>query len=164
VVFLVILTSLLSLWKQNKYSLVGTYFSDQNLGAVYSTRHDPQIDFNWGYGPPILGFKEDSFSVRWSGYIIVTKPGEYEFITDTDDGVRLIIDGKKIIEDWNTHSVVRNTGTASLSPGPHFLILEYFENNAAAVVKLSWKVPGALGPEIIPSIFFRSDRKYIEHN
>lgn len=127
--------------------LTGNYYNNIALtGSVIGSRSDAPIDFNWGGAAPgASGINADNFSARWSGYIRVTQTGAYRFQTESDDGVRLYINGNLVIDRWNTHSATTDTTTdINLVAGNTYSItLEYFENTGDAVIRLRWRLPGA---------------------
>jgi beta-glucosidase len=70
----------------------------------------------------------DHFSVRWTGYFIPKKTGDYNFYSSADDGVRLYINDQRVIDDWLRHSEMLDTYTAHLESGhPYKIRFEYFE-------------------------------------
>ncbi len=93
----------------------------------------------------------DTFSVHWTGKVKALGTGEYTFFTLSDDGVRLYIDGKLVIDNWQDHPATEDSGKISLEAGKSYdLKLEFYENQGVAQIELSWKPPG-LSKEIIPS-------------
>lgn len=136
--------------------LIGEYFSDTMLETPFTTRRDPQIGFLWREGAPIEGFRADRFSVRWTGYLVVEKPGVYEFLTVVDDGAVLWIDDKPIIEDWNTGSLRFQSGTVSLTAGLHRIKLIYFDTFREAAIQLYWRHESEPAPELIAASSFRT--------
>ena len=91
---------------------------------------------------PIEGMPIDSFSVRWSGKITAPESGEYTFNTMTDDGARLWVDNKQIINDWTDHAPLINSGKINLEAGKSYdLKFEYFDYRMGAVAQLYWKLP-----------------------
>ncbi|MGH2773167.1 MAG: PA14 domain-containing protein, partial [Actinomycetota bacterium] len=60
---------------------------------------------DWGSGSPSAQLTADSFSGRLTGEINAPTAGSYGFSTDvaTDDGVRLFVDDKAVVERWDTH-------------------------------------------------------------
>ncbi|MDI6751317.1 MAG: PA14 domain-containing protein [bacterium] len=117
------------------------YYNNKDLsGNPILTPTDLDIDFDWGKESPKDGVvNADQFSVRWEGVVTVSKVCKYTFYTLTDDGVRLYVDGSKIIDDWNNHSAKENSHTISLSAGNHTIKMEYYENTGNAVAKLYWE-------------------------
>ncbi|MDQ2799620.1 MAG: PA14 domain-containing protein, partial [Armatimonadota bacterium] len=122
--------------------LTAEYFQGQDLTHSVLTRVDPQVDFNWA-GPPAAGLTQENFSVRWTGFVQTEGGGDYRFVTTSDDGVRLWIDGKQVIDDWNVHAARTDAATVHLTAhSRHAVRMEYFQNTRDAVAKLSWRLPG----------------------
>lgn len=117
----------------------GEYFRNTDLaGYPAVVRDDAKIDFNWGYGSPHEWIAADRFSVRWtrSAYF---DGGHYRFTTTSDDGVRLYVDERLVIDRWYDMPVTSNSATLSLSRGTHSLRLEYYENQGGAFARLDWQ-------------------------
>jgi len=81
---------------------------------------------------------DDSFSIRWSGKLKVPFEDTYTFYTISDDGVRLWIDEKLIINNWTDHPSTENRGNVNLAKGGHDIKLEFYENRGEAAIKLFW--------------------------
>ena len=64
------------------------------------SRRDAAIDFDWKMQPPVEDLGYQYFSVRWEGYLLAPTTGEYEFSTVMDDGLRVWVGGKRIIDAW----------------------------------------------------------------
>ncbi len=129
--------------------LMAEYFTNINLsGAPLFTRTDYDINFFWCYDAPRMdmhGANDDSyFSVRWTGRLIAPKTGKYKFKVLHNDGVRLSIAQKRVIDSWTTSGASRiDEGVIALAEGQKYdLILEYFNNGGVSEVKLGWEVPG----------------------
>jgi hypothetical protein len=115
----------------------GEYFNNNSLsGSPVLVRPDNAIDFNWGLNAPAPGINRDNFSARWTG-TFTFKAGRYRFTTFSDDGVRLYVDDRLIIDSWRPMRGARSA-TLSLSEGTHTVRLEYFERAGAAQVRLTW--------------------------
>ncbi len=116
----------------------GEYYNNPWLsGSPVLVRQDNSINFDWGTGSPAAGIPSDRFSVRWSRTAYF-EGGRYRFTTETDDGVRLYLDGQLIIDQWRDQSRTTYTVERDLSAGNHSLRMEYYENTGAAVARLSW--------------------------
>lgn len=115
------------------------YFNDKNLGgAPVLVRDDPAIDFDWGNGSPAPGIvRADEFSVRWTRTLYF-EDGEYRFTTETDDGVRLYVDGGLMIDQWGLMSRTKHSRVLHLGTGYHTVRMEYFENLGDAFARLTW--------------------------
>jgi glucose/arabinose dehydrogenase/PKD repeat protein len=116
------------------------YFDNRDLqGSPVLTRPDDAIDFDWGGGAPADGVPADNFSARWSRSLNVAEAGAYKFTVTGDDGVRLFIDGQKVLDAWTTQSRATQTVNRTLSQGSHQIVLEYFEAGGDAVAKLDYE-------------------------
>ncbi|MFZ0760175.1 MAG: glycoside hydrolase family 3 C-terminal domain-containing protein [Candidatus Sulfotelmatobacter sp.] len=109
--------------------LKGEYFDNEELkgtpAMVVVSRH---VNFQWGDGSYAAGHPVDHFSVRWTGYFIPAKSDDYRFFSSADDGVRLYIDDRPVIDDWQRHPETVNSYSAPLEAGHAYKIrFEYFE-------------------------------------
>jgi endoglucanase len=81
----------------------------------------------------------DTFSVRWTGQIQPKYTEEYAFKTTSDDGVRLWINGKLVIDHWKDQPALPHSGKINLEAGKKYDVrLEYYDNAGAASAKLAW--------------------------
>ena len=123
----------------NKTGLKGEYFNNMKLsGTPALTRIDSTINFSFGTNSPAPGIPEDRFSVRWTGKII--PPDTIHHIgTSCDDGARLYLDGKLIIDDWIEHGEKPLSAEYELLPGKEYeVVFEYFDNSLGATARLTW--------------------------
>jgi len=119
------------------------YFPNRYLeGAPTRSVTDKQVNFAWGAAPPAPDFPRDNFSVRWTGYIKVDKTGMYIIDVSSDDGVRLYIDEKLRLDEWNDHGVTTHSLALGFKADKTYKIrLEYYEHTGGATVKLGWRRP-----------------------
>lgn len=121
--------------------LRGTYFNNRDFTGATATRIDRTINFNWGTGNPISGIAGNTFSVRWTGFVKPQYSQTYTFRTNTDDGVRLWVNGVRIINRWVDVAGI-STGKISLTAGQKYSIrLEYYEYQNKATCILQWSSP-----------------------
>lgn len=132
--------------------VVGHYFKGREFAGKPALRVDKQIDFNWDMGGPGLrGADADDFCVRWTGQIITEKSGLHTFFAETDDGVRVWINGQKIVDAWVDQGATEHKGELTLEAGKRYdLVMEYYENSGFASAKLAWSVGGA-EKQVIPA-------------
>jgi len=83
----------------------------------------------------------DHFYARWSGKIRIPRDGKYTFFTESDDGSRLWIDGKVVVDNGGLHAMEEKSGEIDLKAGEHDIKLELFENDGEVGCKLSWEAP-----------------------
>ncbi len=116
----------------------GEYYNNQSLsGAPVITRDDLNINFNWGYGSPDPSIPADHFSVRWTRTLNFAG-GTWRFTTNTDDGVRLWVDGNLIIDQWHDQPPTAYSADVALAAGLHSVQMEYYENTGGALAQLSY--------------------------
>jgi glucose/arabinose dehydrogenase len=116
------------------------YFPNRNLSGIPALiRTDPAVDFEWGIGAPGDGVPADNFSVRWTKSLDVAEDATYKFTATADDGVRLYVDGEKVLDKWVPQSRTTYTVNHQLTAGEHEIVLEYFEATVDAVAKLSYE-------------------------
>ncbi|MEI6714513.1 MAG: PA14 domain-containing protein [Verrucomicrobiota bacterium] len=140
--------------------LLGVYFSRNDLTQPEVARVDDSVNFTWSMGGPHVALPSDNFSARWTGQVIPSFTEKYTFYTQADDGVRLWVNGQLLVNHWDQHSAVEDSGSISLVAGtPYELKLEYFEAGGSAQAKLLWSsvsqakqvIPGAaLRPSVTP--------------
>ena len=119
--------------------LKGEYFAGVNFDRLRLTRIDGPIRFDWARQAPAPGLPADRFSVRWTGAVVPAFDGEYTFYVFSDDGARLWVDGKLIIDKWVDQYRTEWSGRIRLRAGkPVPVRLEYYEREGDALVTLSW--------------------------
>ena len=104
-------SQIFSRYSQICNALVGIYFDNSDLTNPKFSRLDDCVDFAWGTGSPDPRIEPDTFSVRWTGYLEPRFSETYTFHTNSDDGVRLWVNGQLLIDNWTIHPPTENTGT-----------------------------------------------------
>jgi hypothetical protein len=85
-----------------------------------------RIDFNWGSGSPGGGIGPDFFAVRWANAFRLDG-GKYRFTVEVDDGARLWVDDRLVIDEWREQALRKFTQELELGAGNHTFRLEYVE-------------------------------------
>jgi hypothetical protein len=108
-----------------------------SLGAVYTNSLNvPDQYFGGTWGKP------DSspwFGINYQGTFWVVEPGDYDFQLTSDDGAKLYIDDRLIINNDGLHTARTLGGKASLSFGRHTIRIAYFQGlptNVALVLEV----------------------------
>ncbi len=138
--------------------LIGEYFQgvEINPAQLQRIQVDPTINFLWDGGGPDNGVGPDTFAARWTGRLRAPATTTYAFTTNTDDGIRLWIGDKPVIDNWTDHAPMEDKGVADLEEGKEYPIrLEWYENMGGAVVQLFWET-SEISREIIPASAFLS--------
>lgn len=120
--------------------LTGEYFNTMDLsGNPTLTRTDKQIDFMWTLYPPNEQLATDNYSVRWQGEIKSPKTGTYQIGLAGNDGYRLYLDGKLLIDQWDKASYHTRTEGFKFEAGKAYPIkIEFKEPKGNAYIKLIW--------------------------
>lgn len=126
----------------NGNGLFAEYFNNTTLsGAPVVSRIDPFVDFTWLAGSPAPGVVSDGFSARWYGEIQPLETETYTFETQTNDGVRLWVDGNLLIDHWVDQAAIW-TADLALNRGEKYSIeMRFYENSGEAQAVLRWSSP-----------------------
>jgi hypothetical protein len=125
--------------------LRGTYCSTLEFGGTLIERVDPQINFDWKHDSPMPGIPPDRFSIRWEGDIETLNAGTYTFHVRSDDGARLFLDNRLLMDNWRPQAARNNSVSIELEAGRRYPIrLDYFDGAVLARVSLSWTPPGGV--------------------
>lgn len=124
------------------------YFEGTNFEKPAGSSVDQKIEYTWP-GPPLAnppgglpGF--DNFSARWTGTITATEDGEYEIGAEYDDGVRLFLDDKRVINDWSMGAKRYRGAKITLKQGQKVsLKVEFQQGGADRYFRLAWRTPSA---------------------
>jgi hypothetical protein len=68
--------------------------------------------------------------------IEIAAGGPHRLTTTSDDGVRVMVDGRTVLENWTWHGPTRDTALIDLDAGTHALELEYFQIDGAAALSV----------------------------
>jgi beta-glucosidase len=128
------------------HGLSAEYFKNPNLeGSPFKTQTDALVNFVWTGQPDeaMPTGSPDNFSARWTGKLTAPKTGHYRLGVMADDGCRLYLDGKKVIDHWVTSKAKMQIFDVDLATREaHDIVLEYFQTKGGAVAKLEWQMPG----------------------
>lgn len=120
----------------------------------------PATHDNW-----VGSIANEDFAVRYSGFLLVEKEGEYEFSLTSDDGSMLYIDNSVLVDNDGLHDMSEKTGRRKLSTGRHALMLDYSQSKGASGLILKYK--GADSDDqmvVIPSIRLQASRGATKHS
>ena len=120
--------------------LTGEYFDNSTLtGSPSLSRIDERVDFRWTLNAPGRGIPFDWYSVRWRGRMTVPADGVQQVGVEGNDGYRLWIDDRLVIDNWIKRSFGRRMVEVALAPGSeHAIRLEFHETTGVARIRLVW--------------------------
>lgn len=138
--FLLILSISTCLLAQD--NLKAEYFNGTNFQEYVGTNYVSNLDFYWNQNPPIEGLNPNKCSVRYTGQLRTPKTGSYLFSARVDDGIRVWIDDKLIITNWQLNDVGFAEGKIELEADTDYYIkIEYFNALREAELRLLWEIP-----------------------
>ena len=127
--------------------LKGEYYLGRNFDQYQFTRADPNIDFVWATDTnpspnPRLPRGSD-YSSRWTGKVQPRYSETYTIYAAADDGVRVWVDHKLLIDAWAIHGVLEYSGKIELQANRQYSIrVDYFQANAGgSAIGVYWESP-----------------------
>lgn len=106
-------------------------------GVPVLVRNESELDHNWGIGSPGSGVPADNFSGRWLRQIDLSG-GVYVIRVTVDDGVRVWVGDKQVIDNWRDDEVRIIESEGYIGAGRHWLRVEYYERGGDAQLKVEW--------------------------
>lgn len=137
--FVTIPTEFLS--SENQKGLKGNYFSNADLkGNPAFEKQDEQLNFKWTlYSPNPEKLQPDNYSVRWIGKLEAPNSGKYQLGLRGNDGFRLFLNGKLLIDNWEKLSYSTKTVELDFNKGQKSdIVVEFHENRGEANIELIW--------------------------
>ncbi|MFI0238653.1 family 16 glycoside hydrolase [Streptomyces sp. NPDC016845] len=111
---------------------------------------------DWSTTEDFGGFA-DNFTAQASGYLVVPSDGTYSFRLTSDDGSRLTIDDREVIDHDGLHGAEPKDGAVQLTAGSHPFRVDYFEAGGGQQLTLAWKPPGAADFGVVPNESLTTD-------
>ena len=84
----------------------------------------------------------DQFALKFTGNIVAPKSGDYTFFIASDDGSRIYLNGKLLINHDGTHGMSEKRNKVRLEAGTHSLVVTYFDNGGGDGLRVMWSGPG----------------------
>ena len=105
------------------------------------------LDSRVGQGTVLTSESDDGVMAKITGFIHLDKAGVYGFTFESNDGVRLEIDGQMIVQDPEVHGDrYSDIGHMKVvEPGWYPLTIQYFERKNTSTLRFFWRPPGAEG-------------------
>ncbi len=109
------------------------------VGDPVATATEDLIDHDWGSNE-VAGGLSDSVSARWTADLEAPFTETYQLTTTTDDGVRLWLNGRQLIDNWTDHSSTDDVATVDLVGGQFYRVrMEWYDKGGSAMAKLLWQ-------------------------
>ncbi|MGE5137935.1 MAG: PA14 domain-containing protein, partial [Rudaea sp.] len=111
----------------------GQYFNNSNLsGNPFVSRKSADLDISWGTNGPGAGLSGSAFSAKFDSTRNTPAAGFYTVYARADDGVRVSVDGKLLIDEWRDQAPATFGATVYLTAGPHQWHVEYYQHLGSA--------------------------------
>jgi len=125
-------------------AVIPDFWNLQPIASLYTNALNVVDQETYGsVGIPGVSHVLEWFGVDYYGEFYITKPGEYKFDLESDDGSRLEIDNQQIIENDELHSAQSKTAKITLAAGRHTIHVPYFQGSPPGVALiLTIKPPG----------------------
>ncbi|MFH1369050.1 MAG: glycoside hydrolase family 3 C-terminal domain-containing protein [Elusimicrobiota bacterium] len=122
------------------------YFNNKDLsGSPVLTKIEKSINYSWSNKPLDPKVPNDNFSARWTAVIAPRETKEYYFGTTSDDGSRVFIDDKLVVDNWYDHAPMNVIKPARLEAGRKYrLRVEYYESSGEASMIFGWIPPDSI--------------------
>lgn len=130
--------------------LTAKYFTSNDLKGTYKERIDDWVNFEPANQAPDPFLPKSPISIQWQGDLCPNISGKYTIGFKTDDGCRLYIDDKLLIDSWRTRSAETDQVELELKAGQKYkIVAEYFDSGGEALAKLYWKIPDKENKDIL---------------
>lgn len=114
-----------------------TYYDKKDLTGNKVRATANQIHYQWGMKAPIAKIPSNHFSVKFEKRTRLESDGTYIISGGANDGIRVYVDGKKVIDFWKNGTHVFNE-EIKLNKGIHIITVHYYDNTGDARVKVDF--------------------------
>ena len=123
----------------------------KNVAKETLDQRTPQLTGKMdGFATFVPGGAKDAFATRQTAGLAVPASGRYVFTITSDDGSRLYLDGKLLINNDGLHGMVAKSGAVELIAGVHEIVVTYFDNGGGDGLVIQWEGPGMARQQIAP--------------
>jgi hypothetical protein len=98
----------------------------------------------------LLGKDSTTFGIVFTGFIQIDKEGEYNFYNSSDDGSKLFVDNKEVVNNDGNHGVIERSGSINLKPGKYPIRVEFYNGFGGFWLDAFYKGPG-IPKQLIPA-------------
>lgn len=157
-----------SLWMpQIALTWKAQYFANKELkGQPVLEREEKELNQHWTTDAPDASMKHTDFSARWTTHYTPTADFRAMLTARGDDGFRVFVDGKKVVDVWHDQAVQTRRVMLDLKKGHDYtLVMEYYQKDgdAEAGLSLNTFTPAALSKvlkkydNVVVSVGFNRD-------
>ena len=123
-----------------KHGLMASYFRGLEPGKDLVKSHlVSELNESYTFMSPDSSLDANHFSVRYTGFLVPEKSGKYQLALEGNDGFRMYIDNKLVINQWRKISYRRISVPLLLEKGKHYAVrIEFYESKGNAKIKWLW--------------------------
>lgn len=137
------------------HGLFGEYFAGRSFRSLMLTREDNALDFRWGDDsiphPSLSPTTGREFSIRWTARLKAEHSEKYQLVANADDGVRVYLGEKLIIDRWMDQAASEALAEVDLVAGQEYALkIEYYNGAGPGQISLAWQ-SASTPRQIIPS-------------
>jgi len=122
--------------------LKADYYDGREFNKLVLSRRDATVDFDWHLDSPVAGVPAEDFSVRWTGWLVPPTSGRYVLHISVDDGIRLWLNGRQLLDEWRGQSLSYYQLEVDLKAGePYALRIDYCQYSYSTRARLAWLPP-----------------------
>jgi len=123
-------------------------YEGRNFEKLVADRRDWSMKFDDRRFPHPKNV-QDNVSARMRTHLWIEKPGDYQFVAQADDGVRVYVDGRRVIDAWSGQANRRDAwGAAKLAKGWHLVEADWNQATKTGYMWVHWQGPGVSRREI----------------
>ena len=136
--------------------LVANYYDNQGWkGNPVFTNLEKQIYLGtYELASDIFNFPAHNISIAWNGWIRIDQERMYQFLTISDDGSSVIINGELVVDNGGYHGPKQASGEIFLSKGMHQININYFNGAGGDGFSAFWIDQTGKQTEIPSDILF----------
>lgn len=97
--------------------------------------------------------RNDHFALTFEGFLKIDTDGDYKFYTTSDDGSRLWINGKLVVDNDGVHAPATKSGTIKLAKGMHKLEVAMFEQAGGEEIAVQFQGPKVKMQSVAPFVY-----------
>ncbi|NML19426.1 hypothetical protein HHL16_01010 [Pseudoflavitalea sp. G-6-1-2] len=100
---------------------------------------------------------KNDYGFVFDGYIRIPVDGIYTFYLTSDDGSRMFIDGKPLVDNNGLHGEIEKGNDIPLGKGFHSIKVQYFQSGGGDNLEVHWKGPGIPKMRIPDVVLYREN-------
>jgi mono/diheme cytochrome c family protein len=104
-----------------------------------------------------LAKRNNDYAISFDGFLRIEKEGKYQFHLHSDDGSRLLIDDKLVVDNDGIHPPTTKSGSVKLTAGSHKLHVGFFQGGGGAELSLEFQGPGLDRQDIVPYLYLTAE-------